>query len=485
MTDLTLDNIAPSMRLRLHLPPLFAVFFLTFYARVVCPFIDELSLSRVLLGLAAVWLFHALFRTWLLRAFPIPRHGRSAARHGYYLSIFGWVAAGFVAMLLHAALYPDFPIESHLKLLTGYWALGGGILAQLEYLALEEHFRQKQAEGAGDLVERITRRLMEGYALFTLVPGVVMVMIAFRFVFEGYSLPGAAYEVLFLVIVFTASALVIAFRYGRALKRDCDNIVAALESVGAGRFDVTVDAGRPDELGRVAEGINRMAGGLVLRERIREAFGRFVSPQVAEGVIAQFSEGDGRLKLGGERREVAILVVDVRNFTPLSEALEPEAVTELLNGYFGEMVAAIDEHGGMVDKFMGDAVMAVFGLSDDAADPAGQAVAAGLAMRVRLVKFNQRQRALGGKELENGIGIHVGPVVAGYMGSPERLEFTVMGHTVNIAARIEGVARGENPALLMSEEVARRVAATYTVEAIGRMGLKGVKGEIKLFTVKE
>ena len=207
MTDLTLDHIDPSMRLRLHLPPLFAVFFLTFYARVVCPFIDELSLSRVLLGLAAVWLFHALFRTWLVWAFPIPRSGRSAARHGYYLSIFGWIAAGFVATLLHAALYPDFPIESHLKLLTGYWALGGGILAQLEYLALEEHFRQKQPERAGELMERITRRLMEGYALFTLVPGVVMVMLAFRLVYDGYSLPGAAYEVLFLVIVFTASAL--------------------------------------------------------------------------------------------------------------------------------------------------------------------------------------------------------------------------------------------------------------------------------------
>ena len=104
MTDLTLDHIDPSMRLRLHLPPLFAVFFLTFYARVVCPFIDELSLSRVLLGLAAVWLFHALFRTWLVWAFPIPRSGRSAAgpgqrprqRGGHLLDVGPYRASGHV-----------------------------------------------------------------------------------------------------------------------------------------------------------------------------------------------------------------------------------------------------------------------------------------------------------------------------------------------------------------------------------------------------
>lgn len=484
MAPLTLTDLDSSLRLRLHLTSLFAVAFLSFYARVVCPFIDKLGLMQVMAGLGAVFVFQAFFKSWLFHQFPAPRNGGAPARHGYLLTVIGWLVAGVAATFLHAWLYVDFPKESHLKLLTGYWALGGGILAQFDYLTMETFYRERQGEGPGRLMERITRRLMEGFAIYTMVPGLVMVLMAFRFVFEGYAILGVALEVTFLAMVFAVAALVTAFRYGRALREDCDRILCALDGISQGRFDVAVDAGRPDELGRVADGINKMAEGLALRERIREAFGRFVNPEVAEGFIRDFAQDGSHVKLGGERREVAVLMADLRNFTPLAEKLEPEAVTELLNGYFGEMVASIQENGGMVDKFIGDAVMAVFGLSGGDDDPAVMAVGAALGMREGLVRFNANQERNGAPVLVNGIGVHVGPVVAGYMGSPERLEFTVMGHTVNLAARIESLARTPNPSLLVSGEVVARLGDDVVVEAVGDEALKGVSGLTKVYTVR-
>jgi adenylate cyclase len=179
---------------------------------------------------------------------------------------------------------------------------------------------------------------------------------------------------------------------------------------------------------------------------------------------------------------VTVLICDLRGFTPLAETLEPEALTELLNSYFSEMVEAVTAHGGMVDKFMGDAVMAVFGLSDDIGDSAAAAVATALEMQTRLHGFNQRQREAGAPVLTNGVGIHCGEVVAGYIGSADRLEFTVIGPTVNLAARIENETRAPNPPILFSAAVAERAGGLAAFQKIGSFKPKGVSGEIDLYT---
>lgn len=483
MDTMTLKQVDATTRWQLHLLPLIAVLFLSFYGQVVCPFIDSIKLSQVMLGLGLVCLVQILVREVLYQVFPEARTGTTLARHGYYLSLASWLIAGLAAVLVHRILYPDFPIESHAKLLTGYWALGGGILSQLEYIRLEQYFRIREGEAPVAIFERITRRLMEGYATFAIVPTVVMVLMGFRFVYEGYSELGVALEVAFLGACFVAAALFIAWRYGLALRRDCDHILKALEMVTDGYYDIRVDASRGDELGRVASGINEMAKGLMLREQIREAFGRFVNPQVADHFIAEHAGSGREVKLGGERREVAVLISDLRDFTPLSEVLEPEVLTELLNRYFGEMVQAITANGGMVDKFMGDAVMAVFGLSDDGRNSAADAIATALEMRSRLGRFNQTQQASRGPLLNNGIGMHFGEVVAGYIGSTDRLEFTVIGPPVNLAARIENEARQPNPPILFSAALAGRAGGAAGARKVGAFRPKGVSGEVELYTV--
>jgi adenylate cyclase len=289
-------------------------------------------------------------------------------------------------------------------------------------------------------------------------------------------------EAALLAAAITVAALIAAVAYGSSLRRDSERLLDAVRRVGGGDLHPSASTSRPDELGLIALGINDMADGLRLRERIREAFGRFVSPQVANEFIEKYARHGRAAELGGRRRDVVLLFSDLRDFTPLSESLSPEDLIEVLNGYFGEMVAAIQKHGGMVDKFIGDAVLAVFGLTEGSENPAAAAVAAAREMQQRLKDYNARLAGRG-LCLRSGIGVHAGEVVAGYLGSAERLEFTVIGHTVNVAARIESRAREPLPSLLFSDEVARRLAGKLDVREVESVTLKGVAEPMRLFTL--
>ncbi|WP_173981807.1 adenylate/guanylate cyclase domain-containing protein [Magnetospirillum sp. SS-4] len=481
MGGTTLDGLGPSLRFRLHLGVVATTVFLAIYAKSVCPFIATVPFQRVALVLLALSLLHVVLREALLRAFPRPWKRESVARHGFHLSVIGWLIMGGAAVVTHAVIYPDFPAASHAKLLAGYWALGAGILAQVEFVAMETHFRSFHTETAAATVEHISRRLTEGFLVVSVVPTLVMVLMGIRMVYEGYAHPGVAVEVGFLGACFIAAALYMSWRYGRALKQDCQAIVAGLGNVRNGRFtEVRVDASRPDELGLVAGGINEMAAGLALRERIRDAFGRFVDPTVAAHVIDQFShDGGAGIHLEGRRIEVTVLMADLRGFTPLAESMEPEQLIALLNGYFAEMVAAVHSHGGMVDKFIGDAVMAVFGLGGEPGHTLA-AVRCAQDMQVRLGRFNRdRPEAC---RLTNGIGLHVGEVVAGLLGSPDRLEFTVIGNAVNLAARLEAQARAPRPPILMSAAAAARLDGLVPLAPQGSIRLKGVSEEVEAFS---
>ncbi|MDY7232321.1 adenylate/guanylate cyclase domain-containing protein [Hyalangium rubrum] len=454
------------------------------YARLVCTFICSLPppvLARTVLLLA---LFHIALRELLLRFIPAPRERSSPARHAWLMSVCSWVLVGLVGIVLHAWRYPTFPLFSHLKFAVGYWLLGGGIVAQVEYLLFERVLPVPPSVSLeAQLRERLGRRLGEGYVIFTTVPVAVLLLTLLRFIDELGGDRRYVLEAAVLAVGFTGGALAVAIAYGRSLRRDSERLIEAIRRVGSGDFQPSASTSRPDELSLVAAGINEMAGGLQLRERIREAFGRFVSPQVASEFIEKYARQGKMGVLGGSRRDVVVLFSDLRDFTHLSESLAPEVLIEVLNGYFQEMVEAIQRHGGLVDKFIGDAVLAVFGLTEGVGNPAAAAVAAGLEMQRRLEAYNTKL-AERGIQLQSGIGIHAGDAVAGYLGSTERVEFTVIGHTVNMASRIEGQAREPRPPLLFSEEVARRLGDAYPVREVATVPLKGVAGETRLLTVE-
>lgn len=472
----------PTIR-RLHGIPVVAMVFLYLYGRLVCPFMDRSDPQRLLIGLAYVAVVQLLLREALLRWLPVAPY-RSLSRHGYRLSVLSWLGAGLFAVLLHFFRYPDFHPSSHLKLLLGYWVLGAGILAQLEYSTLDRHLRRYQGllAQAQDMRDRLGRRLLESFLAFSVAPALALILMAFRYQYEGYIIPGVTAEISFIIIVLTGSALYVAWQYGRLLHEDAEAIVRSLEQIARGDLNVSLSVARPDEIGRVAIGISEMAAGLRQRERMRDLFGRFVSPAVAQSVLKGWEEQGGQgAPLQGQYRDVTVLMADLRGFTPLAETLAPAPLTDLLNQWLSTAVRVVEQHGGVVDKFIGDAVMVVFGLyPQDGVNPAEQAVRCGMDLVEAMAVFQQQQAA--GLNLAVGIGVHSGPVIAGMVGSLQRMEFTVIGSTVNTAARIESVARAPLPALLCSDATVQAMAGVLPCQSVGTVSLKGVSAPMALYS---
>lgn len=216
----------------------------------------------------------------------------------------------------------------------------------------------------------------------------------------------------------------------------------------------------------------------VRRKRVLNSFRKYMAPQVIDALA---KDGDFHIELGGEKRHVAVLFVDIRGFTTMSEALNPEQVVQILNEYLSLMTNCIFENGGMLDKFIGDAAMAIFNAPKDQEDYVYQAVLAGLAMQTEGKKLGDKLLAKYGKTVSFGVGIHVGEAVVGNIGSESRMDYTAIGDTVNTASRIEGKAeRGE---LLISEDAYQmlegRIVAAYKDE----MQLKGKAKPVKVYRV--
>jgi len=225
------------------------------------------------------------------------------------------------------------------------------------------------------------------------------------------------------------------------------------------------------------------------RLRLRRTFERYVAPGVVAEILADPEAAEGILR--GRQLEVTVLMSDIRGFTTLtrqrSEAGQSELHVRQLNEYLGAMVEVVGQHGGTIDKFIGDAVMAVFGspLSRGPREEARQAVRCGLAMRAALAALNADWRQRGLAELDNGVGLASGPVLAGQIGSPKRMEFTVIGDTVNLAARLEAVTRQVEAPLVFDAATAALLAgdAELSATSLGSREVKGI-GPVELFGVE-
>jgi len=205
------------------------------------------------------------------------------------------------------------------------------------------------------------------------------------------------------------------------------------------------------------------------RDFLRNVFGQFVSTEVRDKVM---SEKD---RLSGERKQVAVLFSDIRGFTAYSEANEPERIVMQLNEYFERMVRCVTSAGGTVDKFFGDAMMAVFGGLIDLENPSENALNAALAMRAALRELNVEWESKGFSAFENGIGLHFGTVLQGTIGSSARKEFTVIGDAVNLAARLESLTKEHEQSILCSADLGDRLPGESRSRLVdlGRVPIRG------------
>jgi putative ABC transport system permease protein len=285
-------------------------------------------------------------------------------------------------------------------------------------------------------------------------------------------------------LIAVLAGVLLAQGIGGAVTAPVQELVTGTRRVARGDLAVRfpLRAGSRDELAQLAGAYNEMVAGLRDRERVRDLFGRYVSREVSEAVLS------GRVSLKGERKTITTLYVDMRGSTAFAEAHPPEEVMGALNQYFEVVILATETYGGIVNRFVGDEAVCVFGAPTAQPDHAAQAVQAALAMRAGLAYLNQKRAALGLPTLRFGIGLNTGEVVAGATGSEERQEYTVIGDAMNLGARIQELSKTfPEHGILLSEFTLAALGATagdYEFVDLGAVEIRGKSQPVRVYGVE-
>lgn len=291
---------------------------------------------------------------------------------------------------------------------------------------------------------------------------------------------------LLVVAVSSALALLLGFIGGSALARPIRTLVGETRLIARRAWgDLAVPNPRGDELGQLSRSIREMADDLKSGEeqianeaKLRGDLGRFLSGELVDAIVS----GEHSLALGGQRREVSVLFADVVAFTPLAESRQAEEVVALLNELFSVLTEIVFRHHGTVDKFIGDCIMAVWGAPVEQADHADRALAAAEDMLHFLETANVGWRERFGVEVRIGIGINSGEAIVGNIGSNKRMEYTVIGDVVNVAARLESIAQPNQ--ILVAEPTHARCADSSNLRGLGEHNLTGRDRAVEVFELE-
>jgi class 3 adenylate cyclase len=255
-------------------------------------------------------------------------------------------------------------------------------------------------------------------------------------------------------------------------------ISRAAEKVAGGNYGTPLPVGRHDEIGQLMESFNKMVRGLKERDFIRDTFGRYVD----EGIAKELMRRPETARLGGEKRDVAILISDLRNFTPISETLSPEETIRILNIFFSQMIDVVQRHQGIVVDFFGDGMLVFFDPLDGPVAPAvKRAVDCALEMQRSMRALNAQIRENGLPSVQMGIGVNSGEVVVGNIGSESRAKYGIVGAPVNLTQRIQSMAKGGE--VLLSHSAYRHAGKDLMISNSFEAQMKGIREVIKLYLV--
>ncbi|HMK36293.1 MAG TPA: adenylate/guanylate cyclase domain-containing protein [Desulfomonilaceae bacterium] len=288
----------------------------------------------------------------------------------------------------------------------------------------------------------------------------------------------------FVLLVVVTAAVGLSVLLARSVSRPLRRTASAMDSVRSGELDVNIPVVSNDEIGLMGEGFNRMMNGLRERDFIRQTFGSYLSPEVVANILRS---PDG-VNLGGELREITILVSDLRGFTSLTSTLGPEVVLKVVNHYLESMVDVIMSHGGTIDEFTGDGILAFFGAPRHMDNSQETAVRCALDMQNRMPDLNAQlaeivspEAASEGELLKMGIAVNSGELIVGNLGSEKRKKYGAVGIAINVAFRMERhAAAGE---IVISSDIYEKIRSHITAQPVHGVELKGIDVPLTLYKV--
>lgn len=287
------------------------------------------------------------------------------------------------------------------------------------------------------------------------------------------------YTIALTTIILIILSIVFAFLLGKRLSRPIEALVDASDAISKGNYKIRFDDRRDDEFGILMHSLNIMADGLLQKESVEKAFSRYLSPSVAQEILGNLES----VNLGGQQMDASVLFVDIIGFTKLSKTMKPAKTNQLLNEYFSYISQAASIYGGHVDKFMGDCVMLVFGVPKQDEHHSYQAVSCALLIQKIISALNQQRKARNRVPVNFHIAANSGLMLAGNMGSEQRMEYTVIGDAVNLAARIASCAQN-NEVIIPDTMLARPgIKDNFDVEKKDSIQIRGHEHPVTLYRV--
>jgi len=289
-------------------------------------------------------------------------------------------------------------------------------------------------------------------------------------------------KIIYMTSVIFSIALFLVYFFSASLTRSITILNELVQKVAQGDFSVksknSIKTFLKDETTELAENFDKMTTGLTEREKFKNIIHKFHGQSVSEDLMNKDS-----LVVGGEKKEVCVFFSDIRGFTAFSENTSPERVVSMLNEYFEVMVSIITKRGGIVDKFIGDAIMAVWGAPQGSEKDAYNATMACLEMRQSLNELNQKRINRGESPIMIGMGLHTGSAISGIIGSSEKMEYTVIGDTVNVTSRLESSTKSFGTDLLISSQIMEKIKDHFIISKAGEALVKGKSEQLSLYKV--
>lgn len=334
----------------------------------------------------------------------------------------------------------------------------------------EEYIKQNKLNPMTFISPIYLQNTVVGYALIT-----------FKHDLLDQAIANAVQSIVIATLIMILLGIMLSYILGRRLTKPLYLLTEASEAIARGNYNHRLPEQRNDEIGYLMTSFNNMAQGLYQKERVEKAFSRHVAPSIAKEIIDNMED----LTPGGKHVRASVLFVDIVGFTSISETMTPEGIAQLLNEFYTNINKVSQEYNGVIDKFMGDCAMAVFGIPNDDQEHAYNSIACAVTIQKLLKKLNKSRKDKRMFPISFRIGVNTGEMLAGNMGSAERTQYTVVGDSVNLASRLCTVAPSDK--IIISGETCHLTGMQDKIVAVQheRMRIRGVTNPVNTYLVED